>query len=73
MAQWSNTGLPTQLVEIQLTSEMVQTFLMTFGSTQHVLYEDFRLLEMSSLLLVFRVFTQILRYLSQKEDIDSTI
>ena len=44
MAQWSNTGLPTQLVEIQLTSEMDQTFLMTLFSTQHVLYEDFRLL-----------------------------
>ena len=55
MAQWSKTGLPAQIVEIQLTREMDQTFLMTLCSTQDVFYVDFRLLEMSTLLLVFRV------------------
>ena len=34
---------------------MKQTFLMTLCSTQDVFYVDFRLLEMSTLLLVFRV------------------
>ena len=47
--------ITTQIVEIQLTWEMKKTFLMTLCSTQHELYADFRLFEMSTLLLVFRV------------------